>query len=171
MASASISVPRRALIFSGSSFSVVSSKGFGTTSITPGTTSPAPRSSISSQARSTAFTVFCISRPFSKREEASVRMPRAVAVRRTDGPLKQALSKRTIAVSPTISEFSPPMTPATATGFSVSQMQSISGVRFLSVPSSVRITSPGLARRTRISLLPTQEKSKACIGWPYSIMT
>ena len=142
-----------------------------TTSITPSATSPAPSSSTSSQARSTAGRVPRGSSPFSKREEASVRMPRAVAVRRTEGPLKQALSKSTMAVSPTISLFSPPMTPATATGRWVSQMQSMPGVRGRSVPSRVRMLSPSRAVRTRISPSCTQLKSKACMGWPYSSMT
>ena len=31
--------------------------------------------------------------------------------------------------------------------------------------------SPGRAQRTWISPPVTQEKSKACMGWPYSIMT
>ena len=68
-------------------------------------------------------------------------MPRAVAVRRIETPSKLALSKRTMAVSPTISLFSPPMTPATPTGFSLSQMQSMDGLRARSVPSRVRIVS------------------------------
>ena len=80
-----------------------------------------------------------------------MRIPRAVAVRRMEVPLKFALSKSTIAVSPTISLFSPPMTPATATGFSVSQMQSMEGVSAREVPSSVRMLSPSRARRTWIS--------------------
>ena len=105
-----------------------------------------------------------MSNPFSKRDDASVRMPSAVAVRRTEGPLKFALSKSTMAVSPMISLFSPPITPATATGLSVSQMHSMLGVSLRSVPSSVRMLSPSRAQRTCISLLPTHAKSNACIG-------
>ena len=86
-------------------------------------------------------------------------------------PSKLALSKRTMAVSPTISLLAPPMTPATPTGLSVSQMQSMVSVRARSVPSRVWMVSPGRAQRTRISPPLTQEKSKACMGWPYSIMT
>ena len=78
-------------------------------------------------------------------------MPSAVAVRRTEGPLKLAHSKSTMAVSPTISLFSPPMTPATQTGLSVSQMQSILVESWRSVPSRVRMLSPSRARRTWIS--------------------
>ena len=55
MVASSMSVPSRALIFSGSSFRVVSCRALGTTSMTPSTTSPQPSSSISSQARSTAL--------------------------------------------------------------------------------------------------------------------
>ncbi len=166
-----MSVPSRALILSGSNFTVAVFISPATASITPGTTSPAPSSSTSSQARSSAFSVFLTSRPFSKRDEESVRMPRAVAVRRMEGPEKLALSKRTMAVSPTISLFAPPITPATATGFSTSQMHSMFSVSFLSPPSSVVIVSPARARRIWISPPSTQEKSKACIGWPYSSMT
>ena len=64
-------------------------------------------------------------------------MPRALAVRRTETPLKLADSKSTIAVSPTISLFAPPMTPATQTGLCSSQMQSMFGVSLRSLPSSV----------------------------------
>ena len=98
-------------------------------------------------------------------------MPRAAAVRRMLVPLKLALSKRTKAVSPSISEFSPPMTPATPTGLCSSQMQSILVFSLRSVPSRVRMVSPSRAVRTTMWSPSTQAKSKACIGWPYSIMT
>ena len=111
------------------------------------------------------------SRPFSYRAEASVRMPSAVAVRRMDTPLKLADSKTTMAVSPTISELAPPMTPATPTGLCSSQMHSMLGVSLRSLPSSVWMTSPSRAVRTTILPPSTQEKSKACMGWPYSSMT
>ena len=98
-------------------------------------------------------------------------MPSAVAVRRIEAPLKLADSKRTMPVSPTISLFAPPMTPATPTGFSVSQMHSMLVESARSVPSRVWMVSPSRAQRTWISPSLTQEKSKACIGWPYSSMT
>ena len=49
----------------GSSFTVTGAESLAMTSMTPSTTSPAPRSSTSSQARWTAFMVFMGSRPFS----------------------------------------------------------------------------------------------------------
>ena len=98
-------------------------------------------------------------------------MPSAVAVRRTLGPEKLALSNRTMAVSPTISLLAPPMTPATATGLSVSQMHSMFSLSARSLPSRVVMLSPARARRMWISPFFTQEKSKACMGWPYSSMT
>ena len=95
----------------------------------------------------------------------------AAAVRRMLVPLKLALSKRTIFVSGVISLFSPPMTPARPTGLCSSQMQSMLGVTLRSLPSSVRQVSPSRAVRTMMCPPSTQEKSKACIGWPYSIIT
>ena len=86
-------------------------------------------------------------------------------------PLKLALSKRTILVSSVISEFSPPMTPATPTGLYSSQMQSMLVFSLRSLPSRVRMVSPSRAVRTTMWPPSTQAKSKACIGWPYSIMT
>ena len=141
------------------------------TSMTPSTTSPAPSSSTSSQARWTAFMVFMGSRPFSYRAEASVRMFSAVAVRRMEAPLKLADSKRTMAVSPMISLLAPPMTPATHTGLCSSQMHSMSVVSTWSLPSRVWMVSPSRAVRTTIWPPSTQEKSKACMGWPYSSIT
>ena len=100
-----------------------------------------------------------------------MRIPSAVAVRRTETPLKLADSKTTAAVSPTISELAPPMTPATQTGLFSSQMHSMLVVSLRSLPSSVWMVSPSRAVRM-ISLPPsTQLKSKACMGWPYSSMT
>lgn len=120
--SLSTSVPNRALIFSGSRVKTV---GWGTKlrmSMTPSTTSPAPSSSTSSQARSTAGRVFIGSRPFSNLADASVRIPRANAPLRMVVPSKQADSKTTSVVSSTISEFSPPMMPARPTARSSSAM-------------------------------------------------
>ena len=98
-------------------------------------------------------------------------MLRAAAVRRTEAPLKLADSKRTMAVSPTISLLAPPMTPATQTGFSSSQMQSMEGVSLRWLPSRVWMVSPSRAVRTMMWPPSTQEKSKACMGWPYSSIT
>ena len=95
----------------------------------------------------------------------------AAAVRRMLVPLKLALSKRTIFVFSVISLFSPPMTPARPTGLCSSQMHSMLGLTARGVPSRVRQTSPSRAVRTMMCPPSTQEKSKACMGWPYSIMT
>lgn len=92
-------------------------------------------------------------------------------MRRTEGPLKHADSKTTVVVSPVISLFAPPITPATATGFSASAMTRFSGVSACRVPSSVVIDSPAAARRTRISWPARQRQSNECIGWPYSSIT
>ena len=100
-----------------------------------------------------------------------MRIFRAVAVRRTEAPLKLADSKSTMAVSPMISLLAPPITPATHTGFVSSQMQSMLVERAWSLPSRVWMDSPSRAVRTTILPPSTQEKSKACIGWPYSSMT
>ena len=51
ISSSGTSVPRRPLTFSGSSFTVTGAESLAMTSMTPSTTSPAPRSSTSSQAR------------------------------------------------------------------------------------------------------------------------
>ena len=91
---------------------------------------------------------FCGSSPFSKRPEASVRRPSFLAVVRTEAPLKQADSNTTVWVSSMMPLYSPPMTPATAAGFSSSQITSISGERVRSTPSRVTMLSPALALRT-----------------------
>ena len=63
---------------------------------------------------------------------------------------KSADSMSTWSVPAAISLPSPPITPATALGFSASQMRSIDSSRSRSLPSSVRIFSPGRASRTTI---------------------
>ena len=118
--------------------------------MTPSTTSPAPSSSTSSQARSTAGRVFRGSRPFSYLALASVRMPRARAVRRMVVPSKLADSKTTSAVSETISLFRPPIMPARPTARCSSAMTSILGLSLRTLPSRVVSSSPSSARRTTI---------------------
>ena len=81
-----------------------------------------------------------------------MRRPTAREVRRIDERLKLALSRMTVAVLSVISEFSPPMMPASATGFSPSAMQSISVVSSRTFPSSVVIRSPSAALRTTMDL-------------------
>ena len=127
--SAGSSRPSRAFILSGSNGRRLWFGSELSTSIMPSMTSPAPSCSTSSHARLTASRVMRGSRPFSKRPEASVRMPSAFAVIRTVAPWKFADSKTTVLVSSIISEFAPPITPATATGLSLSQMASILSLR------------------------------------------
>ena len=74
---------------------------------------------------------------FSKRPDASVRIPSFLAVVRTDGPSKQADSNTIIFVSSMMPLYSPPMTPATAEGLDTSAMTSISGDSVRVTPSSV----------------------------------
>ena len=114
-------------------------------SISSVTTSPQPSSSTSSSALLMAGIHILGSRPFSKREEASVLMPRAFAVVLTLAPSKHAASNTTSVVSSMIPLYSPPITPATATGFLLSAITSILGESSLSTPSRVVIFSPSAA--------------------------
>ena len=118
--------------------------------MTPSTTSPAPSSSTSSQARSTAGRVFMGSSPFSNLADASVRMPRASAPLRMQVPSKQADSNTTSVVSSTISLFSPPMMPARPTALPSSAITRWLAFRVCSFPSRVVSFSPSSARRTII---------------------
>ena len=73
-------------------------------------------------------------------------MPRALDVRRMDGPLNTAASSITVVVSFVTSLSKPPMIPATPTGRSASAIISIESFNSRSEPSSVTRTSPFLAR-------------------------
>ena len=86
-----------------------------------------------------------MSTPFSYLAEASVLMPSFFAVSLTETGSKYADSKTTVEVSSIIPLYSPPITPATATGFSESAITSISGESSLVTPSSVVIVSPASA--------------------------
>ena len=70
-----------------------------------------------------AISVVYSSTPFSYFAEASVRFPSALEVLRMLSRMNFADSNTTPFVVSRISEFSPPMTPASATGPSPSQMQ------------------------------------------------
>jgi len=111
------------------------------------------------------------STPLSKRREASVPSPSFLEVLRTLTGSKQALSISTRRVSEVISEFSPPMTPATATGRSPSQIISISRSSSRSFWSRVTNFSPWFAVRTTMRLSARRSRSKACRGCPHSSMT
>ncbi len=85
------------------------------------------------------------STPRSNRYEDSVTMPKRFEVRRMLVLVKFADSIRISCVRSLISESNPPITPAIATGRSLSAITSISGSRFRSVLSIETIFSPGLA--------------------------
>ena len=77
-------------------------------------------------------------------------MPWSRAVVRTEEPSKQADSNTMVVVSSIIPLYSPPITPAIATGFLLSAMTKFSWVNVRSTPSKVVMVSPSLARLTRI---------------------
>ena len=84
---------------------------------------------------------------------------------------KAATSRNTSVVASVTSEAAPPITPASASGFSASAMTSIDGfssyVSWL-IASSV---SPSSAKRTTTRPPASFAASKACVGWPVSIST
>ena len=100
-----------------------------------------------------------------------MRRPSARVVRRIFVRSNAAISNRTVVVPSVISDSSPPITPAMPVALVWSAIISISGVSARSLPSSVVMVSPGLARRTMIWLSFTLARSKACIGWPVSSIT
>ena len=85
-----------------------------------------------------------------------MRIPSLREVMRTDGPSKQADSKTTTPVSSVISEFSPPITPASATAFLSSEMTSILSSSVWSLPSSDLNASFARAWRT-VMALPSRQ--------------
>ena len=143
-------MPRSLLLYSGSNGILFSSRCSKQTSIIPPTTSPAPSSSISWQARSMAADALLGSSPLSNFPEASVCRPRRLLERRMFVPSKQAASKTMVVTSSVILEFSPPMIPAMPISFSPSQIIRMSRSSFLSCPSRVSKVSPSSARRTMI---------------------
>ena len=122
------------------------------------------------QARSSASITVPAATPRSKRPLLSVRMPKARLVRRMAVRSNAAHSNITSVVPSVISLSSPPMMPARPVARSWSQMTRSSVRRARSFPSSVVSVSPGWARRTTICRPRTLLRSKACMGWPYSIM-
>ena len=70
-----------------------------------------------------------------------------------------------------ISVSSPPMIPAIATARSASAITRSDSSRRRSTPSSVRIVSPGFARRTMIFPPASVLRSNACSGFPSASMT
>ena len=155
------SMPRNLLIHSTSSFTVSGVWSALSTSMTPSTTSPQPSSSTNWHIRSRDSGQLSLRRSFSYRAEASVRIPRALAVSRTLGPLKQADSNTTVWVSSIMPEYSPPMTPATATALASSEITSMLGFKVRSTPSRVTMVSASFARRTVMALPSMYRRSKA----------
>ncbi len=95
---------------------------------TPAATAPPQSARTSRAARFKPSTVASGSVPRSKRCEASVCIPRERAVRRTAPGWKCALSRRMRVVLSEIAVARPPMTPASATGFSASAITRCCGV-------------------------------------------
>ena len=155
------SIPRTWLILSTRTSMTLAFTGFGYTSTLPSQTLPAPISSMSLQTLSAAASVRFGSMPFSNLAEASVLRPSLLAVVLMLSPLKLADSTMIVCVSSSISEFSPPMTPAIAMLLSASLIMSMSSSIFLSVSSRVVKTSPGAALSTMILLPWTSLMSNA----------
>ena len=98
-------------------------------------------------------------------------MFKARRVVRTDFGSKSAHSRRTSVVASSTSECSPPITPPIPTGFSASQIRSMSVEIFRASSSSVvKVVSPARARRTTMRDPASLPRSYACIGWPSSSM-
>ena len=91
--------------------------------MTPSTTSPAPSSSTSSQARWTAGRVFMGSRPFLELG-AGLGAHASFCRGAHGGPVDMALSNTMVVVSSTMPLYSPPITPAIATGLPASAITS-----------------------------------------------
>lgn len=109
------------------------------------------------------------SRDFSYRVLASVRIPCRCALSLTEVASKHADSQRIFFVSSETAESMPPIIPASATGHLSSAMIISSEVSSYSLPFSDRIFSHFFACLTH--RYPTiLSASKACIGWPSSVM-
>ena len=115
-------------------------------------TLPQPSSSIRCNARFIPSTVEYSSTPFSYLALASVAFPSARAVFLTLSRANFADSNITASVVSRISEFKPPMTPASATGFTPSQITRLFSFIVYSCSSRVTIFSFSFALLTQISL-------------------
>ena len=153
--SADTSIPMKLFTHSGSNGRVTGVLSLWSQSTTPPTISPASSSSTSCSALLSERRQPVASSSFSYLAEASVLIPSAFAVLLTETPLNIADSKTMVVVSSIIPEYSPPITPATATGLFSSAITSISGFKALSTPSRVVIFSPSSAFLT-ITLWPSR---------------
>ena len=125
-------------------------------------TAPPSISLTSFTKRFIARTVSSGSSIFSYLALASVRRPRREEDFRTQMPSKFADSSTTLDVSPTISESSPPIIPAIATGSSRLYMSRVLVSAFLSAPSRVTKSISSLGVST--FMLSTLEASNAWVG-------
>ncbi len=132
----------------------------------PGTSRAPHSETISSEASASAWSGRYGSRPFSQRDEPSVRSPSRVEDAWVAGPSKFAHSSSTVVVESVTSLHSAPISPAIADGFSASAMTSVSVSSVRCWPSSVVTGSPSAARRTMISRPATLSRSKAWVGSP-----
>ena len=157
------SVPRSALMRSGSNGTLEGSLTSLQISTHPPTTSPAPSSSISCM-HDQLLLLHYSDQAFSIYRMHSVRSPILLEERRMFVPLKHAASKSTVCTLSVIMEFSPPMIPA---------MRLLSFRHRSSEPDHpfhvpdhpvLQIFSPAFARRTTISLPSIVSRSYACIG-------
>jgi hypothetical protein len=123
---------------------------------------------MSRHARSEPTSVASGSTPRSKRIDASVDSSRRRRVRWMPSRWKVAASRRTSVVLGEISASSPPITPATPTGRSASQINRSSSVNVRSTSSSVVMRSPSAARRTTMPGPLSSGRSNGCSGCPIS---
>ena len=124
------------------------------------------RSTIRRLARIAAGSARYGSTPFSQRFEPAVRSTWRSEERRMPSGSKFAASRRSSVVSSETSLSSPPMIAAKATARSASAITRSSGSSCRCVPSSVRSSSPGRARRTTIRPPESFARSNACSGLP-----
>ena len=113
---------------------------------------PTPSSSTRCRTRFIAISVVYSSTPLEYRWLASDPCPNARELLRMLSRANLAASNITSVVVSRISEFKPPMIPASATGFLPSQITRLFGFKVNSFSSSVTIFSPSAARLTLIAL-------------------
>ena len=115
-------------------------------------TFPAPSSSTRCRARFIAISVAYSSTPFAYLWLASEDCPKARELLRMLSRANLAASNITSVVVSRISEFKPPMIPASATGFLPSQITRLFVFKVNSFSSRVTIFSPSVARLTQMAL-------------------
>ena len=141
------------------------------TSIVPGASVAPTTCSMRIEAITWASSAASGDRPFSNRDEASLRTPSLREVRWMLGPFQLATSMSTRVVASETSEREPPMIPASEVGPSSSRMTTIGGSSSRTAPSSSSMRSPVCAGRTTSRCPATRSRSNACSGWPVSSIT